>query len=166
MVCIRSAWLLGAAVLGLHCSEAQAQSADAAPLASKPVLTLAGAQRVLAAAEHEAARNGWPAVLAVVDAGGWLITLVRMDNAPMLASVELAPGKARAAAAFRKPTQVLENAINQGRAAQLTAPGFVQMQGGVPLVVDHQVVGAIGVSADTPAHDQQIAEAGARALQP
>lgn len=166
MVRFWSALPLLAAFVAFQSGAAFAQSADTAPLASKKTLTLAGAHRVLAAAEREAAQNGWPAVLAVVDDGGWLITLVRMDNVPMLASVELAPGKARAAAAFRKPTQALETAINQGRSAQLTAPGFVQMQGGLPLVVDHQVVGAIGVSADTPAHDQQIAEAGARALQP
>ena len=105
-------------------------------------------------------------MLAVVDDGGWLVLLERMDGAPMLASVELAPGKARAAAVYRKPTRALEESINGGRAAAVTAPGFVQMQGGVPLVAGGEVVGAIGVSADTPAHDEQIAEAGARALTP
>jgi glc operon protein GlcG len=89
-----------------------------------------------------------------------------MDRAPMLASVELAPGKARSAAIYRKPTQVLEEAINKGRVAAVTAAGFVQMQGGVPLKSGGDFVGAIGVSADTPNHDQQIAEAGARALAP
>jgi glc operon protein GlcG len=121
---------------------------------------------VVAAAEVEAQRNNAPAVLAVVDDSGWLILLERMDNAPMLASVEIAPGKARAAAIYRKPTQVLEEVINRGRTAAVTAPGFVQMQGGVPLMVNGEVVGAIGVSADTPVHDQLIAEAGARALLP
>src|SRR5690348_7049321 len=83
----------------------------------------------------------------------------------MPASVELAPAKARAAAAHRKPTQApLEEAINHGRIAAVTAPGFVQMQGGLPLVLDGHVVGTIAVSADTPEHDQRIAEAGAAAL--
>ena len=118
------------------------------------------------AAEAEAQRNNAPGVIAVVDEAGWLILLERMDKAPMLASVELAPGKARSAAIFRKPTQVLEESINKGRIAAVTAPGFVQMQGGLPLIVDGDIVGAIGVSADTPVHDQQIAEAGARALAP
>jgi glc operon protein GlcG len=131
----------------------------------KRVMTLEAARRVVAAAEAEAQRNNAPCVLAVVDDGGWLILLERMDGAPMLASIELARGKARSAAIYRKPTQVLEETINRGRTAAVTA-GFVQMQGGVPLIVEDEVVGAIGVSADTPTHDQQIAEAGARALAP
>lgn len=138
----------------------------AAELSSKQVLTLEGAMKMIAAAEAEASHNNWPCVVAVVDDGGWLIALQRMDAVPMLASVELAPAKARAAAAFRKPTQLLEEAINKGRIAETTAPGYTQMQGGVPVVVAGHVVGAIGVSADTPAHDQQIAEAGVRAITP
>jgi glc operon protein GlcG len=134
-----------------------------AEVPQKPILTLDAARRVIAAAEAEAERNGWPCVLAVVDDGGWLILLERMNNVPMLASVELAPAKARSAAIYRKPTQALEEAINHGRVAAVTAD-FVQMQGGLPLIIDGQVVGAIGISADTPAHDQQIAEAGARAI--
>jgi glc operon protein GlcG len=153
--------LLGLAALALVVPDAaQGQ------LAQKRVLTLEAARHVVGAAEDEARRNGWPCVLAVVDDGGWLVLLERMDGAPMLASVELAPGKARAAAVYRKPTRALEESINGGRAAAVTAPGFVQMQGGVPLVAGGEVVGAIGVSADTPAHDEQIAEAGARALTP
>jgi glc operon protein GlcG len=156
----QKAYALG---LMLLCSSALT-GPGAAQALQKRVLTLEDARRVIAAAESEAQRNGSPGVVAVVDDGGWLIALERMDNAPMLASVELAPAKARAAAAYRKPTQALEEAINHGRIAAITAPGFVQMQGGVPLVLDGHVVGAIGVSADTPAHDQQIAEAGAAAL--
>jgi glc operon protein GlcG len=152
--------------LVLLCSGALIGSGAAqAQVLQKRVLTLDDARRVIAAAELEAQRNGSPGVVAVVDDGGWLIALELMDNAPMLASVELAPAKARAAAAFRKPTQALEEAINHGRTAAVTAPGFVQMQGGLPLLLDGQVVGAIGVSADTPAHDQKIAEAGAAALE-
>jgi hypothetical protein len=84
-------------------------------LAQKKVLTLEAARHVVSAAEEEARRNGWPCVLAVVDDGGWLVLLERMDGAPMLASVELAPGKARAAAVYRKPTRALEESINGGR---------------------------------------------------
>lgn len=155
-------------VLAFLSSLSVAVTADAghAQLADKKVLTLEAARRLVAAAEAEAERINAPAVVAVVDDGGWLIALERMDRAPMLASVELAPGKARAAAAFRKPTQTLENSINGGRAAQVTAPGFVQMQGGVPIVIDGRVVGAVGISADTPAHDQQIADAAVRSLGP
>jgi glc operon protein GlcG len=161
-----SAKLLFAASIALAPSIALAQQSGSPDVTTKRVLTLAGAQKAVEAAEREARQVGAPGVIAVADDGGWLIALVRMDNAPMLASVDLAAGKARSAAAFRKPTQALEEAINHGRTAQVTAPGYVQMQGGVPIVVDGQVVGAIGVSADTPAHDQQIAEAGARALRP
>jgi len=151
-------------LMGSTASPAWSQAQGQLP--QKTVLTLEAARRVIAAAEAEAQRTNAPAVLAIVDDGGWLILLERMDHAPMLASVEIAPGKARAAAIYRKPTQALEETINRGRTAAVTAPGFVQMQGGVPLMVDGEVVGAIGVSADTPMHDQQIAEAGAHALLP
>lgn len=140
-------------------------AACAAP-ATKPVLTLDDAMRVIDAARSEAARNNWPCVIAVVDDGGWLIALQRMDHPAMLASVELAPGKARSAAMYRKQTAELEKSIDGGRIAAMSAPGFVQMQGGIPLILDGQVVGAIGVSADTPAHDQALAEAGVKALAP
>jgi glc operon protein GlcG len=134
------------------------------PLPTKPELNLEVAMRVIDAAKAEATHRNAPCVIAIVDDGGWLIALQRMDHSPMLASVELAPGKARAAAVFRKSSGLLEHAIDTGRTAQVTAPGFVQMQGGEPLIVDGQVVGAIGVSSATPADDQQIADAGVKAL--
>ncbi|UVF22160.1 heme-binding protein (plasmid) [Microvirga terrae] len=137
-----------------------------AHLPQKRVLTLEIARQIARAAESEAIRVNAPGVIAVVDDAGWLVLLVRMDNAPMLASIELASGKARSAAIYRKPTRTLEETINKGRIAAVTAPGFVQMQGGMPLKVGSDLVGAIGVSADTPDHDQQIAEAGVRALMP
>lgn len=151
--------------LGIAAATALATAANAAPPMTKRVLSLQEATRVIEAGKAEAARNGWPAVIAVVDDGGWLIALQRMDQAPMIASVELAPQKARSAALFRKPTVALEKALNGGRAAAATA-GFVMMQGGVPLSLDGQVVGAVGVSADTPDHDQIIADAAAKALTP
>jgi len=77
--------------------------------------------------------------------------------------VELAPGKARTAALFKKPSQALEDAINHGRIAAVTAHGYIEMQGGLPIVVDGQVIGGIGASFDTPAHDVQIAQATRRA---
>jgi glc operon protein GlcG len=110
-----------------------------------------------------AEKNGWPCVIAVVDSSGYLITLSRMDASPMLASVELAPAKAKTAALFGKPTRELEDAIRAGRIAATTA-GFVEMDGGVPLVVAGEVVGAIGVSSARPDWDVAIAEAGAAVL--
>src|SRR5262245_18553294 len=130
----------------------------------KKVLTLATALRMAAAATAEAERSHIAGVIAIVDEGGWPIILLRMDNAAYLASVDLAPGKARAAALFKKPTEALEAAINQGRIAAVTARGFVEMKGGLPIVVDGQVIGGIGASFDTPEHDVQIAEAGLAVL--
>jgi glc operon protein GlcG len=130
----------------------------------KKVLTLATAEKIVEAAKAEAERYQLAGVIAVVDDGGWLIVLLRMDNAPYVASVELAPGKARTAALFRKPTEALEDAINNGRVAAVTARDFVEMKGGLPIVVDGQVIGGIGASFDTPDHDVQIAHAGLAAL--
>jgi glc operon protein GlcG len=86
--------------------------------------------------------------------------LERMDHAAMTASVDLAMGKARSAALFKKPTQDLEDAINHGRYAAITARGFIEMQGGIPVVVDSEVVGAIGASFATPDQDVRVARAG------
>jgi glc operon protein GlcG len=145
-----------AAVVSTHSAFAQ--------FAEKKKLTLAAAQKMVAAAQAEAERNHLAGVIAVVDDGGWPILLLRMDNSAYLASVELAPGKARTAALFKKPSQDLEDAINHGRTAAVTAGDFVEMQGGLPIVVEGQVVGGIGASFDTPAHDVQIAGAALAAL--
>ncbi|KAB0569404.1 GlcG/HbpS family heme-binding protein [Brucella pituitosa] len=133
-------------------------------LPTKPYLTLEAARTVLTAAQAKASENGWPCVIAVVDAEGLPIVMERMDNASVLAGVDLAPGKARTAALFRRESGALEDAINGPRPAAVTAQGFVMMRGGVPITVDGTVVGAIGVSADTPDHDEQIAKAGIAAL--
>jgi glc operon protein GlcG len=137
--------------------------AHAASLPSHPMLTLEAARTVVAAARAKAKAEGWPCVISVVDSDGLAIILERMDDA-VLAGVELAPGKARTAALFRRETSALEEAINGRRPAIATARGFVLMRGGVPIVVDNQIVGAIGVSADTPDHDEVIAIAGIAAL--
>jgi glc operon protein GlcG len=110
-----------------------------AQLLEKKALSLEAARKMVAAAEAEAERNHWRGVIAVVDDGGWVILLERMDRPAMTASVELAEGKARSAALFKKPTQALEDAINHGRYAAITARGFIEMQGGLPVVVDGEV---------------------------
>ena len=132
-----------------------AAGSASAQLAEKKVITLAAA---------EAARNHWAGVIAVVDDGGWPILIERMDHAAILAGVELAPGKARTAALFKKPSQDLEDAINNGRITATTARGFIEMQGTLPVIVDGEVIGVIGVSADTKERDAQIARAGLAAL--
>jgi glc operon protein GlcG len=135
-----------------------------AQLTDKKVLTLEAARKMVAAAEAAAEHQHLRGVIAICDDGGWLILLERMDNPAYTASVELAPEKARTAALFKKPTAALESAINQGRIAAVTARGFVEMQGGLPIVVDGQVIGGIGASFDTPEHDVEIAQAGLAAL--
>jgi glc operon protein GlcG len=135
-----------------------------AQLLQKKALSLEAARKMVAAAEAEAERNHWRGVVAVVDEGGWVILLERMDHATMTASVELAAGKARSAALFKKPTQALEEAINHGRYAAITARGFIEMQGGLPIVVDGEVIGGIGASFATPEEDEQVAKAGLAAL--
>jgi glc operon protein GlcG len=140
------------------------QAAAAGPFGEKKVLTLEIAQKIVTAAESEATRNRLAGVVAVVDDGGWPILIERMDHAAYLASVKLAPGKARTAAFFKKPSQALEDAINHARVAAVTARGYTEMQGALPIVVDGEVVGAVGASFDTPEHDVQIAQAGLAAV--
>jgi glc operon protein GlcG len=135
-------------------------AASAQTLPTRHVLTLEVARRVLATAEDEARRDGAPGVVAVVDAEGYVIAMERMDGSPQLASVELAPAKARTAALFSKPSKALEDAIHNGRGA-LTTSGFVTMSGGAPLVMDGEQVGAVGVSTALPELDNPIATAAA-----
>jgi glc operon protein GlcG len=141
-----------------------APAGRAAPFAEKKVLTLENERKIVTAAESEATRNHLAGVVAVVDDGGWPILIERMDHAAYLAGVELAPGKARTAALFKKSSQGLEDAINHGRVAAVTAQGFTEMQGGLPIVVDGEVIGAVGASFDTPEHDVQITQAGLTAV--
>lgn len=142
-----------------------ANTALTAPLPSRQILTLEAARTVVAAAEAKAKAEGWSCVISVVDGDGLPIILERMDDAAVPGGVDLAPGKARTAALFRRESGALEDAIKSGkRPAVETARGFVLMRGGVPITVDDQFVGAIGVSADLPEHDEVIAKAGIAAL--
>lgn len=131
-------------------------------IASKKALTLAGADAVARAAESEAARRGARVVIAVVDDGGNLIVLRRLDQT-QVASVNVGIDKARAAAVFRRPSKVLEEQVREGRLGALQLAGGVALQGGVPITIGGQCVGAIGVSGETPAEDESIAMAGAEA---
>ena len=149
--------------LALGAVDLLGRSAEA-QLLEKKGLNLEAARKMVAAAEPEAERNDWRGVVAVVDDGGWIILLERMDHAALTAGVELAPGKARAAALYKKPSQELEEAINHGRYAAITARGFIEMQGGLPVVVDGEVIGGIGASFATPEEDEQVAKAGLAAL--
>jgi Uncharacterized protein, possibly involved in utilization of glycolate and propanediol len=141
-------------------------SVSAAPLTlpSKPVLTLAAAKEVAAAGETYALANKAPGgAIAVVDDTGTLVVLMRLDGSfPMAA--EVATGKARTAAMFRRASAGFEEAINSGRVALTTVPGLVGLQGGVPIEVGGQIIGAVGVSgASSAAQDTEIATAAAKA---
>jgi glc operon protein GlcG len=135
----------------------------AAELPTKSVLTLKAAKKIAAAAEAEADRRGSTVVIVIVDDGGHVILLERLDDT-QVASVEVGIGKARTAAIFRRPSRVFEEQIRNGRAATLVLPGATPLQGGVPLVLDGRVIGAIGVSGNTPQEDEEIALAGAAVL--
>jgi glc operon protein GlcG len=136
-----------------------------AQLSQKQVLTLAAAKKIAAAAEVEAMKRGATVVIAVVDDGGHLLLLARLDDT-QVASVEVAIGKARTAAIFRRPSKVFEDQIRDGRVAALALPGATPLQGGIPILVNGKVVGAIGVSGNTPQEDEDIAKAGAAATPP
>jgi len=131
-----------------------------AQLPVKPVLTLDVAKKIAAAAEAEAIKRGATVVIAIVDDGGHLILLERLDDT-QVASVEVAIGKARTAAIFRRPSKVFEDQIRDGRVAALALPGATPLQGGIPITHDGKVIGAIGVSGNTPQEDEDIAKAGA-----
>jgi uncharacterized protein GlcG (DUF336 family) len=130
-----------------------------------PPISLADAKRVAEAAVAEAARHQWPMVIAIFDSTGHLALLHRMDQA-QLGSVTVAQAKAESAVLFRRPTQVFEDLVGQGgnHLRLLAMPKVAPLEGGVPLMVDGAVVGAIGVSGMQSGQDQQVAEAGARAL--
>jgi glc operon protein GlcG len=133
-----------------------------AELPVKQVLTLGVAKKIAAAAEAEALKRGSTVVIVVVDDGGHVIVLERLDDT-QVASVEVGIGKARTAAIFRRPSKVFEDQIREGRVAALALPGATPLQGGIPITVDGKVIGAIGVSGNTPQEDEDIARAGAAA---
>ena len=133
-------------------------------LKSKPVLDLAAVKRIAAAAEAEALQHGWAVSIAVVDDGGHLLWLQRLDGAAPI-SAQIAPAKARTAAVGRRESRVYEEMINQGRVSFLGAPSLEGLlEGGVPIVVDGHCVGAVGVSGVKSSEDAQTARAGIAAL--
>ena len=129
----------------------------------RETMTLDDARKIAAAAEAEALRNGWAVSIAICDDGGHLLWMQRLDGAPPMSS-EVAPGKARAAAMARKPSKALEDMINGGRTAALSMP-LLPLEGGELIVVNGNVIGAVGVSGVKAAEDAQIARAGIAALE-
>lgn len=137
--------------------------APAAELPTKKVLSLEITKQIAAAAEKFAKEHDWNVVICIVDEGGHLIYLQRMDGV-QTGSVEVAIRKATAAAAFKRPTKLFEEAVAGGRTALVALPGGMPFEGGVPLMAGEQIVGAIGVSGVTAQQDGMIAQSGAEAL--
>jgi glc operon protein GlcG len=133
-------------------------------LPAKKVLTLEAAKLMVAAAEAAAAKNGWRVVIAVVDDGGHALLVQRIDGTQS-SSVPTAMGKARSAVAYKRPTRILEEMINKGRYSFLSAGGDpVALQGGLPVEIDGQLLGGIGVSGVKASDDEIVAQAGLDAL--
>lgn len=130
---------------------------------NKPALTLEDAKRIAAAAEAEAVKNGWNVVIAVLDDGGNLLYLQRMDGT-QIGSIVVAQEKGRTAVAFKRPSKAFEDVVVGGRQVMLAMPGATPIEGGLPLVYEGEVVGAIGVSGVQSSQDGIIAKAGADAL--
>lgn len=130
---------------------------------SKPVLTLEDVKKIAAGAEAEAVRNQWAVTIAIVDDGGHLLWLQRLDGAAPV-SAWIGPQKAITAAIGRRESAVYEKMVNEGRMSFLSVAPVTPLEGGVPIVVDGQYVGAVGVSGVKSAEDVQIAKAGIAAL--
>jgi glc operon protein GlcG len=138
-------------------------TAAKAELPVKKVLTLEVAKRIAAVAEAEATKRKATVVIVVVDDSGQLLLLERLDDT-QVASVEVGIGKARTAAIFRRPSKVFEDQVRDGRVAALALPGATPLQGGVPIIYEGKVIGAIGVSGNTPQEDEDIAKVGAASV--
>ena len=136
---------------------------SASDLASKKALTLSAAKKIAAAAEAEAVKNKWNVVIAILDEGANLVYLQKMDDT-QIGSIDVAVAKAASAVKFKRPTKAFEDALVGGRQAILKLPAAIPVEGGLPLMVDGQFIGAIGVSGVTSQQDGQIAGAGAAEL--
>ena len=123
-------------------------------------MTLAAAKKIAAAAEAEAVKNKWTVVIAILDDGANLVYLQKMDTT-QIGSIDVAIAKAASAVKFKRPSKAFEEAVAGGRQAILKLPGAIPVEGGIPLMSDGIVIGAIGVSGVTSQQDGQIAGAGA-----
>jgi uncharacterized protein GlcG (DUF336 family) len=131
---------------------------------TKPFLSLADVKRIAAGAEAEALANKWAVTISIVDDGGHLLWLQRLDGVAPI-SAQIAPGKARTAALGRRESRLYEEMVNGGRVSFMSAPGLdALLEGGVPVIVDGHCIGAVGVSGVKSSEDVQIAKAGIAAL--
>jgi len=130
-----------------------------------PPIGIENARKVMTAAEAEAAKNNWAVVISIIDSGGNIVMLHRRDDV-QLSSIEIAQGKAKTALMFKRPSKVLDDAIAGGGAGLrfLALKDIVPLEGGVPIVLDGKIIGAIGVSGVLSSQDAQVARAGIDAL--
>jgi glc operon protein GlcG len=145
------------------CASLALAPAAHAQLADRKALTLEAATRIMRAAEAEALKHKWTVAIAIADEAGELILFQKLDET-QVGSVNIAIGKARTAARFKRPTKAFEDTIAKGRSTLMTIEGLMPLEGGVPIIVEGRVIGAVGVSGVTSQQDAQIAEAGIAAL--
>ena len=138
-------------------------SGASAHLMDKKTLTLAAAKKMADAAQAEADKNNWPLVIAILDAGGDLLVLYRLDGA-QLGSIEIAQAKAQTSLRYRRPSMAFADSLKSGNTHVLRLPGVLPSGGGLPVEVDGMVVGAIGVSGATSEEDEQCARTAIAAL--
>jgi glc operon protein GlcG len=154
----------GPAVVPALAQQPQPVPTGATPPYGAPI-SLDQAKRVMAAAELEAAKNSWQVAIAILDSGGNMVMFHKVDNA-QLSAITTSEGKARTALEFKLPSKALDDAIANGGAGMrlLALKDITPLQGGVLVLVDGKIVGAVGVSGALSAQDEQVAKAGADAL--
>ena len=156
-------WLVSLVVSMAVALTAGAAGAQAPPEYGAPI-TNEQAKKVMAGAEAEAVKNKWPVVITILDSGGNIMMVQRLDNA-QFGSVDISRDKAKSAVALRRPTKAFQDLIAQGGAnLRLLNIGYSVLEGGIPIVVGGKVIGGIGVSGVTSQQDAQIAQAGIDAL--
>jgi glc operon protein GlcG len=154
---IALAFAIAISLLGISASNAWAQFVE------KKTLSLAAAKKMAAAAEAEAAKNNWTMVISVLDDGGNLLYLERMDGT-QLGSIEVSQGKARTALQFKRPSKAFQDLIDKDQAHLITLGHVTAVQGGLPIMAEGKVIGSIGVSGGASPQDEQCAQAGLNAL--
>ena len=160
-----SAPMVGLSVLALALLAPLAASAQPLPNHYGAPIGVEAARKAAAAAIAEAKKNGWTVAAAIVDPGGTLVYFERIDGTQN-GSSEVAQQKARTSAAFKRPTKLLEDLVTSGKSQYLKLPGALPLEGGIPLLIDGKVVGAIGVSGAKSDQDGVCAKAGADTLGP
>ena len=163
MLALACALAAFAVAAGSAPAPASAQQASTPPYG--PPITLDDAKRAMAAAELEAAKNSWQVAITIIDSGGNLVMFHKVDNT-QLASIGASEGKARTALTFKRPSKALDDAIAAGGAGLrlLAVKDITPLEGGLPIMIDGKIIGAIGVSGALSSQDAQVAKAGGDAL--